>query len=550
MDKVIRFFSGVRIELVAVILLTIFVFTRYSDSLLDYHFMPNDYAVIYFSQTDSLIDFFKKGFSEYFIVFPEWTTPSSSFIRPIANIYVKLLTGAVDLKYANSFFIVIQCGILLLSLYFIKMHLNRKHGFLLLILLCPLFLNNPGYHLVAFHHEAICAVFGVSALIFYFRKLYIPASILLLFSVLTKETGFFLSVAVLAVELVQKNRNYKLIALFSFPVISWVIMRYSSDVSVTESYSLPFTGYINGALEHVLRGVVSNPLNFNLTGFYHLKGEMFENNETSNYYILLLSVAQIIVVLAFYTIFLREGYQRLIVNRDVESNASKVYLLLFFLVGIHVAMGLSARYAYFLVVPLFIFLLSDDYRFGVQRKRILVAASALWVLFVPYDYNSDQSFIRKVSKSFNDDVVKHARSDRSIAWVGYWTHANPKALGGLLKNDDSSVNFLFNYYRNIDCVGEAHKSDLRDIEYEIGESGQLNFSLPECIDFSFPMADKLHAIEDIELPFRFDETGMEFVFSNCSENKYSECTSLSISKSRFDEIHIVQPDGTVGLIEL
>ena len=202
------------------------------------------------------------------------------------------------------------------------------------------------------------------------------------------------------------------------------------------------------------------------------------------------------------------------------------------------------------MVPLFVFLLSDDYQFKMQRKRILVATSVLWVLFIPYDFNFGQKYIRTVSKSFNNDVVKHANSDRKIAWVGYFTYANPHAMGYMLRGKPSEVDSLFYYFISGECFRGESVGELGKITYKKDDDGQVIFSIPDCLNFIFPMAVKLYTIEDIELPFRFDDTGMEYKFSNCSENKYSKCTSLSVSKPRFDEIHIVQPDGSVDLLEL
>ncbi|MBN4055519.1 hypothetical protein JYU12_02115 [bacterium AH-315-K03] len=540
------YLSKIKIEIIAVTLLVVCMILICGNSLFSYHLINDDYSMIYYSNTATVIDMFRKGFSEYFIVYPEWTSPKTSFIRPLANVYANVVTGLVDTKYIASAFLVVQCSVLAMAVYFIKKNMTTSTPLIFLIVFAPVFVDDYAYFNLAFHHEAICALFGLGALICYFNNRVYLCALLLLLSTFTKETGLFLSLGIVAIEILQKTRNWKVISIYSIPAVIWGLVRISSDISVTESYALPLVGYDSPVWINLFRGFLFNPLNYDYGGFSQLKG-FIEGNNQNDYSILGLALIQAATVLAFYFVLFAEGY-KIVRERSFGESSSKLYMLFAILTGIYVIFGLSARFGYFLVILLPVFLLSEKYSFRRFRFSLFITVSIMWIVSIPYRDSNLEVPVR-VSSSFNQDVKSNFSHDKRIGWISYRAASNPTAIGGLLRGEDARVSFLFHYIYLADCGNLLKEEDRYEgISYALNKNRELSLTLPSCVEFSFPLANKLGTVKDIETEFVFDSSGIKYRFVNCF-NKYTySCRTLIIKNSLYDEIRIIQPSGNVEVI--
>src|SRR3984885_10326633 len=167
---------------------------------------------------------FSEGFSNYFVVYPEWNVPRTDFLRPVVNLIVRLnhtLFGDhYALHFATFYFAEFLVCVLVIGLAR-QMGVNERWLYFigLLAAINPAFVGE-GLYSIAFHFDIWSGLFAVLALYLIFRERYGLAVLGLTLAVFTKEPALYAPVAAAATVYVIHRRRLLAVTML-LPLVAW-----------------------------------------------------------------------------------------------------------------------------------------------------------------------------------------------------------------------------------------------------------------------------------------------------------------------------------------
>lgn len=198
-----------RVSLVpALVLLAIYCFHfRFYQSYFPY---GDDPALLNASEGNPA-KWFSEGFSNYFVVYPEWNVPRTDFLRPVVNLIVRLnhtLFGDHYALYFATFYFAefLVCVLVICLARQMGVHDRWLYFIGLLAAINPAFVGE-GLYSLAFHFDIWSGLFAVLALYLIFREWYGLALLSLTLAVFTKEPALYAPVAAAATVYVIHRRD-------------------------------------------------------------------------------------------------------------------------------------------------------------------------------------------------------------------------------------------------------------------------------------------------------------------------------------------------------
>lgn len=174
---------------------------------------------------------FLSGFSDYFIVYPEWVEIKTDYIRPVTNLLYWIFSPwnlnlyRLQLILTNyAFHASISTFIFYISYEYYKRKLNYSLAVSAMVYFCAAFFNSPMPYHPVFVIECISASLCVLAIYSYVNKKYVSCIILMFISLLTKESSLPIFGSLILYSIFEKNRKTA-ISLVSI-IIFWVVLRY------------------------------------------------------------------------------------------------------------------------------------------------------------------------------------------------------------------------------------------------------------------------------------------------------------------------------------
>jgi|GEM_PF-3645321 len=202
------------------------IFLYYSHEY--FHYVPYaDDPAVFGASAGSPANWFVKGYSNYFIVYPEWTEPYTDFLRPGASAIVRSDQALFGHQY-EFYFLAFYLAQFVLVLLVLKLAQAMQASQKALLLLAFLLAINPGFFnfgitAVAGQFDFWCGFFAIAAFFCLTRKGYIFAVILLACAVFTKETALYAPIGA-SITMVYAGRR-KLAAVMLLPILAWVGVR-------------------------------------------------------------------------------------------------------------------------------------------------------------------------------------------------------------------------------------------------------------------------------------------------------------------------------------
>lgn len=272
------------LQIALLIIYSSLVFLIYGEFFRNYYPTGDDYSLIGAATFWKPSDWFFKGFSDYFIIYPDITRPYTNFIRPVINMIFYLENKFFGEIWWLYFIPGITFNLIIGSyiLFFTKAK-NIFHLVLLLLILItsPIFSLTLGSPPFAF--DSLAAVFCLFAL-FALKKDNDLLTILFCFlAVYTKEIGLVFTTALIFYKVLNKNINLSLG--LSIVIFSWLVIRFlgvgfggcyaTNDLSLLlslkkfliSSATWPIGGYFNYR-ENLILTLFSGALNCCLIYIY------------------------------------------------------------------------------------------------------------------------------------------------------------------------------------------------------------------------------------------------------------------------------------------
>jgi hypothetical protein len=208
------------------------------------HYFPfGDDPAVFQASAGNPESWFTQGFSRYFMVYPEWRTPFTDFMRPGVNLIVhfnQILFGQHYAWYFASYYGA-QLLVCLLALLVAK-HLGVQSPWLLLIALTvainPAFIG-LGIQRAAFTFDVWCGLFAILALYLILQRRYGWAILALTVSLFIKETSLYAPIAA-AVTVYMCTRRRLVSACMLLPLAIWALAwKYAFQGSASGIYMMP-----------------------------------------------------------------------------------------------------------------------------------------------------------------------------------------------------------------------------------------------------------------------------------------------------------------------
>ena len=249
---------SLRVSLVpALVLLAIYCFHfRFYQSYFPY----GDDPALFNASEGNPAKWFTEGFSNYFVVYPEWNVPRTDFLRPVVNLIVRLdhtLFGDhYALYFATFYFAEFLVCVLIIGLAR-QMGVNERWLYFigLLAAINPAFVGE-GLYSIAFHFDIWSGLFAVLALYLIFRESYGLAVLSLTLAVFTKEPALYAPVAAAATVYVIHRRRLLAVSML-LPLAAWACVWKSVFVGTPGgNYALqgdPKALLIKGSIQGFLR---------------------------------------------------------------------------------------------------------------------------------------------------------------------------------------------------------------------------------------------------------------------------------------------------------
>lgn len=189
------------------------------------HYRPfGDDPAVLVASAASPEDWFVHGFSRYFQVYPEWSVPSTNFLRPTVN-GILWLDQILFGNHYIFYFLLFYAGQVLLIWMVVRMALELGVRGKWLILLALLLAFEPAFYnfglfSASFQFDAWCGLFTVAAFFLLSRELYWLAVLSLLAAVFTKESALYAPVAA-ALTVAYGTRRRVLAGTMLLPLAAW-----------------------------------------------------------------------------------------------------------------------------------------------------------------------------------------------------------------------------------------------------------------------------------------------------------------------------------------
>jgi hypothetical protein len=241
----------------ALVLLAIYCFHfRFYQSYFPY---GDDPALLHASEGNPA-QWFTEGYSNYFVVYPEWNVPRTDFLRPVVNLIVRLNHFFFADHYA-LYFATFYCAQFLLCALavFLARRLGVNERWLyfigLLVAINPAFIGE-GLYSASFQFDVWCGLFTVLALYLILLERYGLAFLSLTFAVFTKEPALYAPVAA-AVTVYLMNRRRLLAVTMLLPLALWAwVWKFVFTGTPAGNYALqgdPKALLIKGSIQGFLR---------------------------------------------------------------------------------------------------------------------------------------------------------------------------------------------------------------------------------------------------------------------------------------------------------
>jgi hypothetical protein len=203
------------------------VYCWYLSSYSSYAPFGDDPSIIAGS-LGSPLSWFTNGFSQYFVVYPEWSGGTTDFFRPGVNLIVRL----EHLLFGNQFWLYFallyaaQLAVCLLVIDTLRMAgvpPATRSMFGVLAAVNPAFLG-PALETVSYHFDIWCGL--LSFLVFYLmiRNRYGLAFVCMCGAVFTKEAALYVPVAA-CITAYLTTRRTALAASMLVPLAGWILVR-------------------------------------------------------------------------------------------------------------------------------------------------------------------------------------------------------------------------------------------------------------------------------------------------------------------------------------
>lgn len=187
-----------------------------------YYPTDDDFPVLANSRVESgtaALKWITSGYSEYFIVFPEWTEPYSNFFRPVANLFFYANWRLFGEDYGKYTFLSYGIHALGVSIVFYLSYFFLSQNFLISFLASLIMFLSPAsgfYGDPSFSLDAMAAVWVGFGFILLFKRYWLASTIILILGLFSKETVIYAPVAAGVVFLLM---NYQANKKLDIPVV-------------------------------------------------------------------------------------------------------------------------------------------------------------------------------------------------------------------------------------------------------------------------------------------------------------------------------------------
>jgi hypothetical protein len=213
----------------------------YAPTWINLYPMGDEIALISSSQRFTA-DWVLSGFSEYFKAYPEWTIPYSDFIRPGFNITYWLFSPWSENAFKLQLILVnygthavVAALIFFISINVFKNSLLQSLLLSLSLFFCAAFFNSGMPYFQAFAFDGMAALFCLTAIVLARKGYHAGASMVLLASILTKETALPILGAFILFAIIR--RRYKFASYLAAALLIWLLLRLAAFGGFGEVYS-------------------------------------------------------------------------------------------------------------------------------------------------------------------------------------------------------------------------------------------------------------------------------------------------------------------------
>jgi len=207
------------------------------------YFPFGDDPAVFQASSGNPVSWFTQGFSRYFMVYPEWRTPFTDFMRPGVNLIIHLNQMFFGHNYAGYFISYYGAQLLVcLAALLVAQHFGVRSPWLFLVALTvaidPAFIG-LGIQRAAFYFDVWCGLFAILSLYFILERRYGLAIVALTLSLFIKETALYAPIAA-AITVYMCTRRKLVSACMLLPLAIWAVSwKYVFHGSSSGIYALP-----------------------------------------------------------------------------------------------------------------------------------------------------------------------------------------------------------------------------------------------------------------------------------------------------------------------
>jgi hypothetical protein len=470
----------------------------------------DEFALIVESQK-SFMNWFKEGYANYFNVYPEYYSPYTNFIRPVANLLFRLFSYTPDpvayqLIGVNYFVHAALCSLL----YLVSITFNNTLRFSItlgiLTFLAPAFWLTPMTEVPSFSLDGLAALLCILSLIALVKNYFFLGLLTLTLSVFTKETAIPISIAWMLIGINRKN--YKVFTCGITALLLWVGIRMLAFNSLTEgTYSFNELSF--------------KSLAFRATSFLTLPLGNFSIENVKQLFLDKKLSFELLYLVINFTVWVF-SLQLLIrsLNNFKRSNDYLVFLIAFVgSLSYYFVIGGSVRFSYLsYLLWLIVICGANDLKIKTIIVSLLLFSSSLSFFLKTHEVSEINNFYYKQSKSFinyleensfggniyiiNDFIGRYSRQDA----IGSYSESNSQLFRG------SSISF-----------GSCHISELKQIKtkltFDKNNNKIINTDLPRCAAFVFEGASTKKIIENIYGSYLYRNSDINYKFNDIQIKK-------------------------------
>lgn len=506
---------------------------------IDLNPLSDDLSMIAFSKAFST-DWFKKGLSDYFIVYPEFYGPQSNFIRPVSNFMYWIFSNLIpadDPFLPNKIQLIVLTYGTLIGIAFCVYSLSSKIsgswtiailGFLSCILI-PTFWTTPSPTYTSFAFDGLSILFCLGALIAFDRKRILMMTICMTLALLTKEIAAPVMIGFLLVFALRRHSGAILACSTAFAV--FVIFRLIGFGLHADGVYV-FNGADNSIYEFVmekLRNISSLPFGPVVLDDIFAKENIALMNRSGILLLINLSLygALFFAVLTHLQIKFRpisstrQSEHSKSSNHDIVTQLALSASGIAFLFDSYV--GANYRYA-FNLLP-FLFVATAGLQIGLLRKKIVfvifltgsVFASTPFIVRLYTNFDFEIFRYQKVRSLF--DVLRAQDNPHSIAILNDFVlgYANPDSLNILIPTERKIFRGTSIY---LDSCSLQSMNEIKTNISRVPNEFQVNVTLPSCARFIFESAPNLSKFVSGNRISRNDKIFYEFEYN--AESRYAD----------------------------